>query len=219
MKNIILDLDGTLIDSSKGIYNALATACLTSNCKVPDIERLRQFIGPPISTIIDEICEDASLNEKQKICDNFRRNYDSIYCTEVKWYDNTIDTLKELKRNNHELFIVTNKPTVPSIKIVENANISKIFNSILGIDYRPINDGVGGNFPEKKDAIEYLIKNKDLDKDQCLYIGDTLGDKEACSSSHIKFIAAEYGFHDWTSKNKEFSTCISNFRELLNHLE
>lgn len=211
-------MDGTLVDSSKGIYNALTLACKANNCNVPKFEHLKQVIGPPINTIVDRICKEASLNERQEICKSFRQYYDSKYYCEVEWYETTIDTLVELKVKNHELFVVTNKTTAPSVKIIEDANIIEMFGGILGIDYRSVNK-TGNSFSQKSDAIEHLLIEKDLDRKECIYIGDTLGDKEACNISNIKFIGANYGFHEWTSKDKMFVTCISSFREILSHIE
>ena len=45
---ILFDLDGTLVDSQKGIFNALAHMVHERKLAIPPKEVLRTFIGPPL---------------------------------------------------------------------------------------------------------------------------------------------------------------------------
>ena len=144
MKNIILDLDGTLIDSSEGIYRAFKKAATKNDMPVPSIEIFRSYIGPPIDKIIDSIYKNNDELVKKNFCDDFREQYDNKYFKKVQWYENVVETLKTLKSKGYKLYIVTNKPTVPQI-ISSKMLPEHIFEYIIGIDYRTIT-GQGKRF-------------------------------------------------------------------------
>ena len=44
----IFDFDGTLVDSSEGIYNSIIFALKEFGIEESDREKLRYFIGPPL---------------------------------------------------------------------------------------------------------------------------------------------------------------------------
>ena len=46
-KYIFFDLDGTLTDSAEGITKCVQYALESRGIKVPDLNTLRPFIGPP----------------------------------------------------------------------------------------------------------------------------------------------------------------------------
>ena len=47
-KAVLFDFDGTLVDSSEGIYKSLIYAFEADGKPIPDEATLRKFIGPPI---------------------------------------------------------------------------------------------------------------------------------------------------------------------------
>ena len=47
-KAVLFDFDGTLMDSSEGIFKSLVYAFEADGKPVPDEATLRKFIGPPI---------------------------------------------------------------------------------------------------------------------------------------------------------------------------
>ena len=47
-KAVLFDFDGTLVDSSEGIYKSLMYAFEADGKPIPDEATLRKFIGPPI---------------------------------------------------------------------------------------------------------------------------------------------------------------------------
>lgn len=51
-KVVIFDLDGTLADTSEGIYNSIRFAQKTMNLKEITLEQMRSHIGPPLYRII-----------------------------------------------------------------------------------------------------------------------------------------------------------------------
>ena len=58
-------------------------------------------------------------------------------------------------------------------------------------------------FSDKSIAINYLISKKRLNKNKCVYVGDTFEDQISSEKCGIKFIPALYGFYSWNNDNSE----------------
>ena len=88
MKHIIFDLDGTLIDSSEGIYKAF---CAVSGPKSILLSSdFRRLIGPPVNIIYQKIFNHPS--KESFFVERFRFYYDTMYFGDFYFYDFVINT-------------------------------------------------------------------------------------------------------------------------------
>ena len=216
--NLIFDFDGTLADSSLGIYEAFKYSCKKNNLRYPDLASFKKYIGPPINKLIYKVFPNIEAIKKEKFISNFRRSYDNDFYKKFEWYEGVPETLNFLAESNkNNLYIITNKPTSICIKLLKESKLYQLFDTVIGIDYLfYIGSRQAKKFSEKSHAINYLISQKGLNKKQCVYIGDTIEDKVSSEKSGIQFIPALYGFYKWDindSANFKLKT-ISN---LINH--
>ena len=215
MKNILLDLDGTLIDSSEGIYRAFKEAAKKNNMTVPSMEQFKSYIGPPIGKMFDSIYKHCDELNKKTFCADFRELYDKEYCKNVEWYEDVVETLKTLKLKSHKLFIVTNKPTIPSNNIVKDACLEHLFEYIIGIDYRVVS-AQGKRFDSKCEALQFLKKINNMKNDDCLYIGDTTNDHLAAIGAQMEFLGVKYGYGCWLDWDIKEEYLIKQFKDTIN---
>lgn len=187
--NLLFDLDGTLIDSKIGIFKAYKLSIKNHIKPVTEI-KFKNYIGPPFSKLLKNIHPNIDNNTAKKIIINFRRLYDHSYYKEFEIY-NGVDELLGRVSNNFRCFIVTNKPTKPSIEIIKKLKLYNSFEGIIGIDYF-------STFGQsKKDNISNLILEKKLSKKASFYIGDTNADFNAALQNNINFIAYTKGYYSW----------------------
>ena len=217
MKNFIFDFDGTLADSSSGIYKAFCSSCLKTNLNPPNINYFKKFIGPPIDKLIYNIFPDIEDIQKNIFIESFRADYDKKFYKDINWYEDILETINFLiKERNGSIYIITNKPTLICIKLLKESKLIHLFEKVIGIDYRIFNNEHKGKvFDNKSTAIEYFFSNKNLIKDQSVYIGDTYNDKIAADKCKIKFIAAKYGFYDWDKDKNSSLLSINSLNELI----
>ena len=213
IKNYIFDFDGTLADSSIGIYEAFSSSCLENDLEPPDIKTFKKHIGPPIYKLIYLLYPDIKENKKDKFVRTFRNEYDNKFYKFVDWYEGvfeTIEYLEKIKRSN--LYIITNKPTLTCINLLAEANILNSFKKVLGVDYKIFNNEKNAsNFENKTFAFDYFFEKTNLSKEQSVYIGDTLNDKISAENCNLNFIAVKYGFYNWDLNDSNFSLNDSNF--------
>ena len=96
MKALLFDLDGTLLDTSKGIGASLQYTLKQLGLKtIPDNE-LQRFIGPPIQLSLAE-SYGLSKEEADAGAAIFRRHYSEESLLFANYYDGIEDTLTKLK--------------------------------------------------------------------------------------------------------------------------
>ena len=218
IKNFIFDFDGTLADSSLGIYQAFKICCIELKLKVPIFSEFKTEIGPPISQILNIYFPDLDKNLKVKFVNNFREKYDNYYFKNITWYEKVFETLDYLKKEKDaKLFIISNKPTLPCINLLKELNKLSLFEKVIGIDYKIFNKEKNAFiFENKAKAFDYFFLNNNYKKDQSIYIGDTFHDKYAAESCDLNFIAVRYGFYNWDQYSDEIGLSINSFNQIIN---
>jgi len=198
MKHIIFDLDGTLFDSAEGIYQSLHIAAQSIGLLAPTKSQVLSAIGPPIHKLIPLIYPNISLEELHIMCAAFRQHYDTIGYVNSSIYDGIEELLLALYSDDDidKLSIVTNKPTLPTIKLLIKNRLHKYFDDIIGVDY-PAFFNQGNNYSSKGQALAELLHPVITSDSAFVYIGDTASDLEAALFAGCKFVAVNYGFYSW----------------------
>lgn len=213
-ENILFDFDGTLVDSSEGIYRAFTKSCSKIKATCPGSDVFKELIGPPIRQIAATCFPFISNYELDAFEKCFRNYYDSVDFSYVKWYPGVIEWLSSNCGHASSIYVVTNKPTMITKSIISLAGIDDCFAEIIGIDYRIVN-ATGTLFKDKSEAIDSLLTSAKIDPYTTLYIGDTPSDLQSCLKNKVKFVAATYGFHNWSSHEIGGNLRASSFTEVV----
>ena len=198
--NLIFDLDGTIIDSSNGIYEAYKTSIKNF---LPPIKK-KYFIskiGPPIQKIIRDLHPSMNEMDLERVRQIFRNNYDNEHFLNFKKYDQIDLRIRKLAKKNR-CFIVTNKPTFPSQIIINKLNLQESIEKVIGVDF------FNKKGQSKSINLSNLIDNSSLDANKCIYIGDTLKDYLSAKKNKISFLGFMGGYYKWS--NDEIND-IQNF--------
>ena len=197
LKHLLLDLDGTLINSFPGIYHSFCLACKSLDLEPPSASGFSSLIGPPVQSIAASLyphLDDASLERFRNV---FRDDYDQVSYRRAEWFPGVLEDLASLSRVlKIDLTIVTNKPTLPATELIREAGACQLFSRIVGVDYRVV-QGMGSIFKSKAEALSYVTASSSIELSNFVYLGDTIGDRDACEACNLVFIAALYGFHEW----------------------
>lgn len=217
IRQLLLDLDGTLVDSSPGIYHSFVLACDEFSLPPPSYAAFCPLIGPPIQEIAMQLYPDLDPVTAEEFRRVFRDDYDNLSYKMAEWYPGVQDTIELLSaKPGMSISIVTNKPTRPALDLVRNEGLISCFSQIVGIDYLAA-CSAGSVFSTKAEALSYVLLSASSDLLQSVYVGDTLGDLEACNRCNLPFIASLYGFYRWHHQQMP-PRCIKYFGEIQSFL-
>ena len=213
--HIFFDFDGTLADSSEGIYTAFVHACASVSIDPPALSEFCSCIGPPIQIVARQLLPGIQSDRLEALRLKFRAEYDKNCYAQIRWYEGALKGLRLLRSlESTRLSVVTNKPTQPANALIASAGISDLFDYVIGVDYRVANKS-GSAFDSKEEAISYALALTQCPVRRAVYVGDTLSDQSASKASGISFVAATYGFYSWQPHELEGTNIAGNFGEIV----
>ena len=212
MKTLIFDLDGTILDTLQDLKNAVNHGLNFYNLPEKDLEFVRKAIGNG-TTVLIKRCTPSSLNddERLKVFNVFKTYYLEHYADYTKPYPGIKELLEKL-HDKVRLAVVSNKD-------------NDLTNKIIRKEFGNLFDIVQGSYldhPKKPDPylINKIIKENSINKEDCLYIGDTNVDKESATNAGLPYLLVSYGYRTKEELEKMCpeDTTISTVDELYNEI-
>ena len=199
IENVIFDLDGTLLDTRKGlIESARYTACELGWEALP-YETLLKFIGPPIQNSFIQYygCDRMTA---QKAADIFRDYYKNTALFLAEPYEGIYDLCGILKEKNIRMSVATYKREDYAVMLLKHFHFDRYCDPMHGADNL--------NILKKEDIIRLCMKEMGASEENCVLVGDTVNDAKGALLAGIPFIAVTYGFGFKTAEDTAEYPCI-----------
>lgn len=185
IKAVIFDLDGTLLDTGKGVVKSVKYTI--QQMKLPSLSQseLETFVGPPIK---NKLQQTFNLTEEQAVegMNIFRNHYgkEDIYIAEP--YAAIEDLLGMLKRDGYKLGVATYKREDQAIKLLEKMQIADFFDVIHGADSE-------GKM-SKADVINKSLLDLGCIPEEAVMVGDSDNDAIGAATAGMHFLGVTYGY-------------------------
>ncbi|GAB2023619.1 HAD family hydrolase [Pseudolactococcus yaeyamensis] len=131
LKNLFFDLDGTILESSRGILNSFHHTF--DEMKYPQLSdnELNTFIGPPLEKTFATLSngDDAWA---EKAIETYRSYYAAKGMHEAEPYDGILEMLDALQQQDYKLYIATSKKEDVAKKMLVSLNLAQYFQGIFG---------------------------------------------------------------------------------------
>lgn len=205
---VLFDLDGTILDSLPGIESSVRAAFAGCDLPVPQ-GSLREIVGPPIRTILARVgsVQDESILDALELA--FRRDYDSEGWQQTACFPGAVRVLREMRERGFRLFVISNKPSQISVRILEREEILDIFEAIVTRDSRlPAYSG-------KEEMIRDVLTGRGMGPEDCAMVGDTIDDAEAAAAVGIPFIHMAHGYGTVDVASVPVSCRLENFLQFM----
>lgn len=183
---VLFDFDGTLFDSSEGIFKSLKYAFRADNKPEPTDEELRRFIGPPI---YDSFKSFYSYDDEKIdfMVEKYRERYREKGLWESRAYDGIPELLKKLRDCGVKTATASSKPEQFIISILKKNNLYDYFDYVGGVTFDEIRS-------DKTQIIENALKKLGSSKNDAVMVGDRKFDIDGAKGAGIPCIAVLYGF-------------------------
>lgn len=182
----VFDLDGTLLDTSRGILAALSdTLAEYGRVDVPD-EDLTAFIGPPIEVALRELLglRDEALD---RAASRFRTRYREKHLKKAAPYTGILPLLEMLTALGIQKAVATYKREEYARNLLCHFGFTERIPVIFGSDR--------AGLLQKSDLIRRCMAASGInDPTRTVMIGDTAEDARGAKEVGCDFIAVTYGF-------------------------
>ena len=184
---ILFDLDGTIIDSAKGVIASVKYALSKFNITDTDEKTLFSFLGPPLQSSFSEIMG-FSPKDTELAVTYYREYYTQKGIFEVTLYDGIDSVLRKLSEAGKTVVVCTSKPEVFAKKILEHLNIAEYFTLIAGATFDETRS-------EKSDIIKYALTALNANnRSDILMIGDRKFDIIGAKTIGVDSMGVLYGY-------------------------
>ena len=186
VKGVLFDFDGTLADSSEGIFHtALYSIRQLGITQEYDEEQLRRFVGPPLRD-----CFRVAFGLDPALIDDAVRIYRDEYQRKGYKMMRLYPGMRNLLIRLRGMGIMTGMATFKGEELVKSCldslGVLHLFDSVHGSDERESRT--------KGDIIRMVLSDMSLAADEALMVGDTVNDQKGADDAGVPFLAVTYGF-------------------------
>ncbi|WP_096463009.1 phosphoglycolate phosphatase [Sulfurifustis variabilis] len=193
VKMIMIDLDGTLVDTAPDIADSANLMLADLGREPHPLDRIAEWIGNGVSRLVKRALTgemwaepDAPLFE-QAIA-RFRHHYGERVAAKSRPFPGVVDGLEELARARFRLACITNKAGAFTRPLLDALDLSRYFELVLS----------GDSLPKKKpDPLPLLhaCEHFGIRPEQGLLVGDSGNDVKAARAAGMHVVCVSYGYN------------------------
>ncbi len=190
IKLCVFDLDGTVLDTVESIAYYGNYALEKNGIDPIAVEEYKYLAGNGIINLIKNMLRfrDCLTDENfEKVFHDYDTAYNANTSYKSKMFDGMQEALDGIKAMGVKIAIVSNKPHFATTGVV---------NSLFGEGYFDLVYGQREGIPIKPDptAVLQILSEVGVDREECLYIGDTGTDMQTGKNSGLYTIGVLWGF-------------------------
>ena len=188
IKGILLDLDGTLVDTAPDMGGALNNLLVEENLAPLPLERIRPYVsrGGLVLTRLG-FADKVPEQEIEPLRLRFLDHYHAMITDSSRLFDGFDSILGELERRGIPWGIVTNKPEWLTHPLLDGLGLSGRAGVVIG-----------GDTLEKRKPdplpLQVAAQRIGVDCASCVYVGDDERDVIAGRAAGMKTLVAAYGY-------------------------
>lgn len=192
---VLLDLDGTLVDSIPDIASATNAMLTDLGRETLPLSLIRSFVGKGSDILVqralnahntDATYDDIEYSQAREL---FAQHYAVTNGEASIVYDGVYDGLSAFKALGCQLAVVTNKPVGFAIPLLNKLRLASYFDLIIG----------GDSTEEKKPhplPFTYACQQLAIAPEKALVIGDSNNDALAARAAKIDVLLVPYGYSE-----------------------
>ncbi len=184
MRLLIFDFDGTLVDSSVTIVNAINFVRSQMGLLPMDAKEIMYGIVTPGINMAVYFYGVKDIDVRYE--ELFKEYYSANHDKELKLYDGVEGMLETLLKRGYTLALATNGYRDSTLKALKHLSIERFFDSI--VCYDDVENG-----KPAPDMLLLLLQKYGMKASDALFIGDSQRDKVAAKAANIEFLQVDFG--------------------------
>jgi phosphoglycolate phosphatase len=182
---VIFDLDGTLVDTSVDITNAVNYAILPLGFQALSVDKTTALVGEGLSKLVENILGPEMQEHKDNVLNRFLQYYTSHLTEHSRPYPYVRNVLEQL--GGISKAVLSNKMEFLSKKLLEDLGLASYFDFIAGSD----------TASEKKPSpvpVYNILSVLSVTPGETALVGDSNFDVQAAKDAGVLSIAVTYGY-------------------------
>jgi phosphoglycolate phosphatase len=205
---IVLDLDGTLVDTAPDLANALNAVLARAGVAPLTLAEVRPIAALGARYMVEEGLRRAgAAADVEALLKQFLRHYDLHIADASRPFPGAVEALETLKGAGATLAVCTTKREHFARKLLQTLDLDKYFSGLAG----------GDTFPHRKPHPAHLTGTIDLaggDPARAVMVGDTEFDVFTARAAEIPVIGVSFGYAAKPIASYAPDTIIDSFAEL-----
>jgi phosphoglycolate phosphatase len=186
--HVLIDLDGTISDSSLGIARSLQHAFATCGYEPPSDDAVRSIIGPPFEVTFPML--GVPVADMAPVVAAYRERYNDVGLFENEIYDGIAEMLVDLQEVGMTLALATAKPEAVARRITSHFGVDRHFTFEAGAS-----TDIGADRRSKDQVITYALVELGIEAGaHVVMVGDRDHDVEGAIANDIDCIGVTWGF-------------------------
>jgi phosphoglycolate phosphatase len=183
----IFDWDGTLMDSTRKIVEAMQAAVAELGWPPRSADEVREIIGLGLPEAIEYLFPEAPLPERQLLQASYVRHFLAADQQPCEFFPGALDTLEQLKARGHRLAVATGKSRRGMQRVLGQLDMHDYFHASRCAD-----ETRSKPHPQ---MLHELLAELRADCADAVMIGDTEYDMAMARTAGMARIAVGFGAH------------------------
>lgn len=194
---VLIDLDGTLVDSLPDIACAVNAMRGDLGRPVLPLERIATYVGKGVDVLVhraltETMDDPATADAFARGKNLFNQHYGRVNGNESRVFAGVLQGLEDLSRKGIPLACVTNKPRAFTLQLLERMEIQAAFAAIVS----------GDDTERKKPDAEPMLRACQLlgvSASDATVVGDSENDVQSARAAGCRVIVVETGYNEGRS--------------------
>jgi phosphoglycolate phosphatase len=186
-RTLVLDLDGTLVDSLDDLATAMNNVLRARSLKLTDRAELKHMVGDGASLLLVRVFAARHVPADNSALDEFVADYTAHPAEATQPFPGVAETLGSLAEQGWQFAICTNKPETAARALLRKLGMEGLFVAVGG----------GDSFPTRKPDPAHLLSTLAAAggrADSAIMVGDHANDVSAASGAGLPCIFAAWGY-------------------------
>jgi len=186
-RSVLLDLDGTLVDSQPGIFASCLAALRALGHDPGGALDIKRAIGPPLEDILRALLQAHGDDRVDEAVAAYRHHYGESGLLGSEPYPGISDALREMRRAGLRIYLATSKREVFARRILENLKLATYFEGIYG-------SVPGGRLDHKPELLAHILSEQDICASHSLMVGDRRHDIIGAHAVNMRGLGVLWGY-------------------------
>ncbi len=212
---VLLDFDGTLVDTAPDFITALNRLLSEMGHRPVDFEDFRQLAGEGAKRLLIRAlgargvaaAEDAAAPWVMRLIEY----YYEVQTVQAKPFPGVVPTLRAFRDQGLALAICTNKPDASTRHQLSYFGMTELFGAVV------CGDTASAKKPDPAHLLEALAE-LGIEPERAVMVGDSAADVNAARAAGIAVVAVRYGYSPVSADSLGADIVIDTFGELPNAL-